>query len=53
MAGYRNRMVHFYAEVSRPELFEICTTRLSDVESAVQAVRTWMRAHPELVDSSV
>jgi uncharacterized protein YutE (UPF0331/DUF86 family) len=53
MAGYRNRMVHFYAEVSRAELFDICVSKLSDVESAVVAVRAWMAAHPELVDMSL
>jgi len=53
MAGYRNRMVHFYAEVSRAELFDICASKLSDVESAVVAVRAWMAAHPELVDMSL
>jgi len=53
MAGYRNRIVHFYAEVSRAELFDICASKLSDVESAVVAVRAWMAAHPELVDLSL
>ena len=28
LAGYRNRLVHFYHEVSREELFEICGHRL-------------------------
>lgn len=53
MAGYRNRMVHFYAEISRAELFDICATKLGDVESAVLAVRAWMAVHPELVDTSL
>ena len=46
-------MVHFYSEVSRAELFDICATKLGDVESAVAAVRAWMAAHPELVDPSL
>ena len=25
LAGYRNRMVHFYHEISSQELYEICT----------------------------
>jgi uncharacterized protein YutE (UPF0331/DUF86 family) len=53
MAGYRNRMVHFYSEVSRTELFDICATKLGDVEAAVAAVRAWMASHPELVDTSL
>ena len=53
MAGYRNRMVHFYAEISRAELYDICATKLGDVESALEAMRTWIAAHPELVDESL
>ena len=34
LAGYRNRLVHFYHEVSADELFEICSTELNDVISA-------------------
>jgi uncharacterized protein YutE (UPF0331/DUF86 family) len=53
MAGYRNRMVHFYAEISRAELYDICATKLGDVQAAVLAVRAWMLLHPELVDASL
>jgi uncharacterized protein YutE (UPF0331/DUF86 family) len=53
MAGYRNRMVHFYAEISRAELFDICAAKQADIESAVGAIRAWMAAHPELVDTSL
>jgi uncharacterized protein YutE (UPF0331/DUF86 family) len=53
MAGYRNRMVHFYAEISRSELFEICATKRGDIESAVAAIRAWLASHPELVDTSL
>lgn len=53
MAGYRNRMVHFYAEILRVELYEICATKLGDVDLALNAVRTWMAAHPELIDESL
>jgi uncharacterized protein YutE (UPF0331/DUF86 family) len=53
MAGYRNRMVHFYAEISRAELYEICATKLLDVESALGALRLWLAAHPERIDTSL
>ena len=53
MAGYRNRMVHFYAESSRAGLYEICATRLFDVESARDALRLWLVAHPERIDTSL
>jgi uncharacterized protein YutE (UPF0331/DUF86 family) len=50
MAGYRNRMVHFYHEVTSDELYEICTTRLEDVEQVVAGLKRWAREHPERVD---
>ena len=53
MAGYRNRMVHFYAEISRAELYEICAVKLPDVESALGAIRSWLAAHPERIDTSL
>jgi uncharacterized protein YutE (UPF0331/DUF86 family) len=53
MAGYRNRMVHFYAESSRTELYEICATKLPDVESALYALRLWLVAHPKRIDTSL
>jgi hypothetical protein len=53
MAGYRHRMVHFHAEISRAGLFDVCATKLGDVESAVLAVRVWLAVHPELVGTSL
>ncbi len=45
MAGYRNRLVHFYHDVTPEELFEICTKDLDDVERIADAFRTWVRDH--------
>lgn len=39
LAGYRNRMVHFYHEMTEPELYEICSSRLQDLERAEEALR--------------
>ncbi|MBC7225857.1 MAG: DUF86 domain-containing protein [Thermoflexales bacterium] len=47
LAGYRNRLVHFYHEVSPEELYEICRQRLSDVEEIAAAYRRWLGEHPE------
>lgn len=47
LAGYRNRLVHFYHEVSPEELYEICTQRLSDLEKMSEAYRRWIRRHPD------
>ncbi len=50
LAGYRNRLVHFYHEVSNQELFEICTEHLGDIESVLAAILDWIGAHPERID---
>lgn len=49
MAGYRNRMVHFYHELSNQELFEICSTRLHDVEGVADAIVAWLSAHDDMM----
>jgi uncharacterized protein YutE (UPF0331/DUF86 family) len=52
LAGYRNRLVHFYHEVSADELFEICATELNDVISLKDEFRHWLGTHPEQVDTA-
>ncbi len=47
MAGYRNRLVHFYHEVSPEELYEVCAHRLGDLEQVLAAYRCWLQEHPE------
>jgi uncharacterized protein YutE (UPF0331/DUF86 family) len=51
LAGYRNRLVHFYHEVSAEELFEICANQLGDLELIQTAYRNWLKGHPEKLDS--
>lgn len=50
LAGYRNRLVHFYHEVSDRELHDICTRQLGDIETVLRAVLDWIGAHPEKID---
>jgi uncharacterized protein YutE (UPF0331/DUF86 family) len=50
LAGYRNRLVHFYDEVSDEELYEICTRHADDVGDLLEALLGWVGRHPELVD---
>ena len=50
MAGYRNRMVHFYHEVSKEELLAICTEHLEDINIILSALKEWLQAHPEMLD---
>ena len=52
MAGYRNRLVHFYDEVTPSELYGIITKNLGDLEMfAAAAVATI--DHPERLDLTV
>ena len=37
MAGYRNRMVHFYDELTAEEIYEIITSELGDIEKIAHA----------------
>ncbi len=53
LAGYRNRMVHFYHQVSDRELYDICTHHIQDVETVVNALIAWIAAHPERIDRSL
>lgn len=50
MAGYRNRLVHFYDEVTPRELFEICRDRRGDLEAVLEDILAWVRSNPERVD---
>jgi len=53
MAGYRNRLVHFYDEVTTPELYEICAQRVDDIRDVRDALLDWLRRHPERVDGAL
>jgi len=50
MARYRNRMVHFYDEVTPGELYGILTRERGDIEEILAAIQGWLEAHPELCD---
>lgn len=47
LAGYRNRMVHVYDEVTPAELYTICTEHLGDVERLAGALRAWIAGHAD------
>lgn len=51
MAGYRNRLVHFYEEVTPDELYELLKHHVDDIEGCVAALTGWLASHPELVDT--
>ncbi|OGD27262.1 MAG: hypothetical protein A2Y56_02995 [Candidatus Aminicenantes bacterium RBG_13_63_10] len=43
MAGYRNRMVHFYHDIGPQELYEICRNHLDDVRAVLKGFVRWIR----------
>ncbi|SPD74038.1 conserved hypothetical protein [uncultured Desulfobacterium sp.] len=53
LAGYRNRMVHFYQEISDKELFEICSSQLSDITCVTDAIREWISVHHDMIDKTL
>jgi uncharacterized protein YutE (UPF0331/DUF86 family) len=44
MAGYRNRLVHYYHEISDKELYIIITAHLSDIEAFAAQIRQFIEA---------
>lgn len=53
VAGYRNRLVHFYDEVTPAELHRILTEHRDDVRTVLDALLRWVERHPERVDPSL
>jgi len=47
MAGYRNRMVHFYHEISPEELFDICAYHLDEIQVLSHRLVTRLRLSPK------
>lgn len=47
MAGYRNRMVHFYREVTPEELYHIVVNNLKDFDSFAREIVSFIKAYEE------
>ncbi len=45
MAGYRNRLIHFYHEVTDKELYLILKNNLSDIENFVKEIKTFIEKY--------
>jgi len=43
MAGYRNRMVHFYREITPPELYQIAKDNLNDIERFTREIALFIK----------
>jgi len=53
LAGYRNRLVHFYHDVSADELFEICASHLGYVEQITNSLCSWLANYPNFMDETL
>jgi uncharacterized protein YutE (UPF0331/DUF86 family) len=51
MAGYRNRLVHFYHEVTDKELFSILKNNLSDMENFIKEIKAFIEKYRQQVTS--
>jgi uncharacterized protein YutE (UPF0331/DUF86 family) len=53
LAGYRNRMVHFYHAIGDEELRLICRDRPGDITHVLDALLGWLRANPDRLDREI
>jgi uncharacterized protein YutE (UPF0331/DUF86 family) len=53
LAGYRNRLVHFYHEVTSEDLYEICRNYLDDLLRIKNAFRKWVNENPDSIDETL
>ena len=53
LAGYRNRLVHFYHEITPEELYQICTQHLDDLTTVQDAFADWVKANPQAIDKTM
>jgi len=44
MAGYRNRMVHFYHDISPEELLDICLNHTNEIDRLLEQMLQWLRS---------
>ena len=43
MAGYRNRMVHFYHEITPDELYDICLNHIEEIKVLLERLLKWIK----------
>lgn len=53
LAGYRNRLVHFYHELTTEELYRICKDDLDDILAMREAYLNWFEANPDMIDETL
>lgn len=53
MAGYRNRIVHFYHEITNEELYEILQNDLKDIEQFVKEIGKFIKKYKEFEQRNI
>jgi len=53
VAGYRNRMVHFYNEITPEELYEICCNNLDELKLLLDKMIEWLKENSEKMDEEI
>jgi len=53
MAGYRNRIVHFYHEITNEELYEILQNDLKDIEQFVNEIGKFIKKYKEFEQRNI
>ena len=53
MVGYRNRMVHFYHEITPQELHEICRDHLDEIKAVLDKLMEWLRGNRGKMDEGI
>jgi uncharacterized protein YutE (UPF0331/DUF86 family) len=51
MAGYRNRLVHFYKEINHEELYSILKKDLSDIEQFLEEMQRFLTKYKKKIKS--
>lgn len=49
MAGYRNRLVHLYHEVTEEELYQICLHHLHDIRRIRSSLQRWLESNSDIM----
>ena len=53
LAGYRNRLVHFYHEITTEELYDIGKNQLDDILLIKDALLEWLKTNPEKLNQTL
>jgi uncharacterized protein YutE (UPF0331/DUF86 family) len=53
LAGYRNRLVHFYHEIKTDELYDIGKNQLDEILLIKDAILEWLKSNPEKLNETL